>query len=66
MIDNMIKGIQEHLKNASDAELVRGYNKALEDYKKTKNEYIKVVADAIKKEIDRRKLVIDDEKDTTN
>ena len=58
MLKEELKKLEAHLKKRPDEKLINGYNKAMNDYKRTKDRQIKLAADIIKKEIDRRGLKI--------
>jgi len=61
MMKEMMKGLEEHLKKASDKELLRGYGKAKADFEKTGIYQVEMAMNIIKKEIDRRGLEVEDE-----
>ena len=50
--------LEAHLKTRPDANLLEGYNRAMEDYRKTGKEEIRVAGELIKTEIDRRGLKV--------
>ena len=54
-----VKLMQKYLTERPDDKLIEGYKKATEDYEKTGDERIKAARDAIKTEIDKRGLKID-------
>ena len=54
-----IKTMYNDLKNISDEKLIEGYKKAMKDYEEKKDEKIKVAAEVLKKELDRRRLKVE-------
>jgi len=63
MFGNMEKQLKEHLQNASDKEVLRGYKKSKEDFERTQDPFVEVAHNIIKKEVERRGLVIEDRTD---
>jgi len=64
MFENMKKQLKEHLQNASDKEIIRGYKKSKADYERTEDPFVAVAHEIIKKEVERRGLVVEDENRT--
>jgi hypothetical protein len=54
-----VKTMYNDLRNVSDEKLIEGYKKAMKDYEEKKEDKIKVVANVIKTEIDRRGLKVE-------
>ena len=54
-----LKKLAKYLKKRPDEKLIAGYKQAMIDYENTGYEHIKLSADVIKKEIDRRGLKIE-------
>ena len=60
MIEDAFKNMEKYLKESSDASLIDGYKRAKADYDRTGNIFIKSTVDIIKKEIDRRKIKVEE------